>query len=311
MQQRKNELYLLCAALQPRDHTHELLHKALSGLGIKDSHHDKQSVNEVGAHSGRPRSDSSVSARERMASAVHKLNEHAAVDIFKQRKTHTTGDGTSFELAAKYNITMKAVRDVWNTRTWAWTTMPYWTDNDREKFLLKQLCTKCRSNGVTSLSAACKSCEKPRRRGRPNLKADGSGSSKPQSRLVRMNLKLPADAPRFFCQTPQPDSEHSERACALLYRPASASVSRLYDCIEDYYAEPYTPTSINICDNVADGQPDSEHSEHACALLYRPASARRFYDCIEDYYAEPYTPCTATMKQYDVGLHPTTPRNES
>jgi len=309
MQQRKNELYLLCAALQPRDHAHELLHKALSGLGIKDSPHDKQSVNEVGAQSGRLRSDSSLSAHERMASTVHKLNEHAAVDIFKQRKTHTTGDGTSFELAAKYNITMKAVRDVWNTRTWAWTTMPYWTDNDREKFLLKQLCTKCRSNGVTSLAAACKSCEKPRRRGRPNLKADWSGSPKPQSRLVRMNLKLPADAPRFFCQTPQPDSEHSERACALLYRPAS--VSRLYDCIEDYYAEPYTPTTINICDNVAGGQPDSEHSEHACALLYCPASARRLYDCIEDYYAEPYTPCTATMKQYDVGLHPTTPRNGS
>ena len=61
---RKKALDLLCDALQPRDHTHELLHKAVSGLGIKDSHHDKHSVqlNEVGAHSGRLRSDSSVSS---------------------------------------------------------------------------------------------------------------------------------------------------------------------------------------------------------------------------------------------------------
>jgi len=61
---RKKALDLLCAALQPRDHTHELLHKAASGLGIKDSHHDNHSVqlNEVGAHSGRLRSDSSVSS---------------------------------------------------------------------------------------------------------------------------------------------------------------------------------------------------------------------------------------------------------
>ena len=290
MQQRKKELYLLRAALQPRDNTHELLQTEVSGLGTKDSHHehslDKHSVqlNEVGAHSGRRlRSDSSASAHEQMPPAVHRLDEHAAVHIFKKRKTHTTGDGTSFELAAKYNITMKAVRDVWNMRTWTWTTMPYWTDDDLEKFLLKQLCTKCRGNGVTSLAAACKSCGKPRRRGRPNLKTDWSGSSKPQIRLVRMNFKLPVDAPRFFWQTPQLDSEHSEHACALLDRPASAP--RLYDCIEDYYAEPYTATSINICDNVAGGQPDSEHSEHACALLDRPASAPRLYDCIEDYYA--------------------------
>jgi hypothetical protein len=78
---RKKELDLLCAALQPRDHTHELLHQAVSGLGIKDSHHDKHSVqlNEDGPHSRRLRSDSSVSSSASYCSNFSSVSAEASM----------------------------------------------------------------------------------------------------------------------------------------------------------------------------------------------------------------------------------------
>ena len=78
---RKKELDLLCAALQPRDHTHELLHKAVSGLGIKDSQHDKHSLqlNEVGTHSRRLRSDSSVSSSASYCSNFSSVSAEASM----------------------------------------------------------------------------------------------------------------------------------------------------------------------------------------------------------------------------------------
>ena len=61
---------------------------------------------------------------------------------------------------------MKAVRDIWNFRTWKWETMPYWSQEDLHDFLSKHLCTGCRLKGVCSLQEACGSCAFPRRRGR-------------------------------------------------------------------------------------------------------------------------------------------------
>ena len=67
--------------LQPRDHTHELLHKAVSGLGIKDSQHDKHSLqlNEVGTHSRRLRSDSSVSSSASYCSNFSSVSAEASM----------------------------------------------------------------------------------------------------------------------------------------------------------------------------------------------------------------------------------------
>ena len=78
---------------------------------------------------------------------------------------------TSTELAARYGITMKAVRDVWNLRTWPWVTMPYWTRSDQEIFLKKHLCKHCRRKGIKSLAEACAVCSRPPQRGRRSMDA--------------------------------------------------------------------------------------------------------------------------------------------
>jgi len=101
------------------------------------------------------------------SSLVATLDKEAAITIYLTKAWRTPRDSTSSELAARYNITMKAVRDVWNLRTWTWVTMPYWTRGDWARFLRKHLCAECRQKGVRSLEEACNSCVKPRRRGRP------------------------------------------------------------------------------------------------------------------------------------------------
>ena len=95
------------------------------------------------------------------------LTAHDAIDIYLAKASRSARDSLTSVLSKRYNITMKAVRDVWNLRTWAWATMPFWTRSDLEKFLRKHLCAQCKTNGVTSLASACKECAKPRRRGRP------------------------------------------------------------------------------------------------------------------------------------------------
>ena len=99
--------------------------------------------------------------------ATTTLTAHDAIDIYLAKASCSARDGSTSVLSKRYNITMKAVRDVWNLRTWAWTTMPYWTRSDLAKFLRKHLCAQCKTNGVTSLASACKECANPRRRGRP------------------------------------------------------------------------------------------------------------------------------------------------
>ena len=96
------------------------------------------------------RSTISIAPHPRMALAWHEhdtleapgaLDAQAAIDIFTRKKTRVSRDATTAELAARYNITMKAVRDVWNMRTWVKTTMPYWDQSDLKTFLGKHLCT--------------------------------------------------------------------------------------------------------------------------------------------------------------------------
>jgi len=109
----------------------------------------------------------SADAAEVQNLLVAKLDKEAAIAIYLAKASRTPGDSRSSALAAQYNITMKAVRDVWNLRTWTWTTMPYWTRSDQEIFMRKHLCEQCRANGVRTLVAACEKCARPRRRGRP------------------------------------------------------------------------------------------------------------------------------------------------
>jgi hypothetical protein len=100
------------------------------------------------------------------AASASTLDAEAAIKVYLAKASCSPRDGTTAALAKQYNITMKAVRDVWNLRTWTWSTMPYWTYSDQKKFLRQHLCIHCQIKGVRSLASACKTCATPRRRGR-------------------------------------------------------------------------------------------------------------------------------------------------
>ena len=53
-----------------------------------------------------------------------KITAESAVEIFKAGGLGAKRSGVSKVLAERYGITMKAVRDIWNLRTWTQVTMP-------------------------------------------------------------------------------------------------------------------------------------------------------------------------------------------
>ena len=77
-----------------------------------------------------------VDADDRAAKTTT-LTAHDAIDIYLAKASRSARDSLTSVLSKRYNITMKAVRDVWNLRTWVWATVPFWTRSDREKFLCK------------------------------------------------------------------------------------------------------------------------------------------------------------------------------
>ena len=127
------------------------------------------------ASSDTPQCAAPAAAPEFTDDSATKLDADAAIAIFLARDSGEGRDGKSKTLSEQHRITTKAVRDVWNLRTWARDTMPYWTREDEMKFLRKRLCIACQRNGVASLAEACGTCAAPRRRGRPRRAMPPSG----------------------------------------------------------------------------------------------------------------------------------------
>ena len=94
-----------------------------------------------------------------------------AVAIYKQKPIKRRASGNlSSQLALKYHITEKAVRDIWLPRTWKRVTKPFWTQSDQECFMTKHGCAECKKKGVKKLFHACNKCMAPVKRGRPAKK---------------------------------------------------------------------------------------------------------------------------------------------
>jgi hypothetical protein len=162
------------------------------------------------------------------------LDKDAAIEIYWAKASCSPRDGTSSALAKKYNITMKAVRDVWNLRTWSWSTMPYWTSSDLKKFLRKHLCSQCKSKGVQTMAAACAKCSHPRRRGRPlqappgaSLRSDAAASKLTSASdspgQTAQHIPLPNQYPLAYDMI-MPTSSHTEDDAAV---KADAGISRM------------------------------------------------------------------------------------
>jgi hypothetical protein len=61
------------------------------------------------------------------SSSATKLTAEIAVEIFRAGGPDAKRSGLSKVLAERYGVTMKAIRDVWNLRTWTDVTRPFWS----------------------------------------------------------------------------------------------------------------------------------------------------------------------------------------
>lgn len=96
------------------------------------------------------------------------ITDHDAIEIYRAKENHTRRDNVAEILSQKYQITMKAIRDIWNLRTWREVTKPYWTVEDQMKYLKTNQCASCKAKKVHFLHEACETCNRPTKRGRPS-----------------------------------------------------------------------------------------------------------------------------------------------
>ena len=69
------------------------------------------------------------------------LRQDDAIAIFMAKKSRadpSKRDNLASQLAEQYGITARCVRGIWNLRTWAHATVPFWTTDDHYTFLSKQ-----------------------------------------------------------------------------------------------------------------------------------------------------------------------------
>jgi hypothetical protein len=91
------------------------------------------------------------------------IKKEQAVEIFKARDVNRKKqDKLCTRLSAQYGISTKAVRDIWNLRTWSHVTKPFWTSKDARRMLLSRLCVACKQNSaIGSIADACDECQAP------------------------------------------------------------------------------------------------------------------------------------------------------
>lgn len=99
------------------------------------------------------RSGSVLASQQVYREASHKgfcsISPQDAIDIFVAKlQKRGARDPLALRLAETHGITSKAVRDIWNLRTWYRTTKPYWSETDTAHF------TKSRLNKTTMASTA-------------------------------------------------------------------------------------------------------------------------------------------------------------
>ena len=67
------------------------------------------------------------------------ISSNDAVLIFNSAKHDCTKrDRLANRFAKEFGITAKAVRDIWNLRTWVQTTKPFWSPSDEAHFLKRE-----------------------------------------------------------------------------------------------------------------------------------------------------------------------------
>jgi hypothetical protein len=93
-------------------------------------------------------------ARDTSAGEGNKITADEAITIFLARSPRDRKfkhSSISNELAEAFGISQKAVRDIWNLRTWWEVTRPFWSAQDYQRFHAKygatRMCAACRQAG--------------------------------------------------------------------------------------------------------------------------------------------------------------------
>ena len=89
-----------------------------------------------------------ASSRDAQRDSVRTITEEAAVIIFAAApgRTDLGASKSAIELAREYGICVKAVRDIWNLRTWRHATRPHWSHEDFRRLRDKKSTLSARSN---------------------------------------------------------------------------------------------------------------------------------------------------------------------
>ncbi|EKX37487.1 hypothetical protein GUITHDRAFT_116295 [Guillardia theta CCMP2712] len=98
------------------------------------------------------------------------LTEEMACEIYSKR---TFGETRSTLVAQEYGVSPKAIRDIWNRRTWSYATYDLWTAEELLDYRRSRRCEKCN----TGQGGHCV-CLPVKRQGRPA----GAKDSKPRKK---------------------------------------------------------------------------------------------------------------------------------
>jgi hypothetical protein len=93
-------------------------------------------------------------AQNKMTKAT--LTDQDAVEIYLAR--YAKGRHDAALLAGRFNVTAKAIRDIWRRRTWWRATRHLWTPEEKTKHLRNLLCPTCKFLNVDSQTDACQLC---------------------------------------------------------------------------------------------------------------------------------------------------------
>ena len=86
------------------------------------------------------------------------LTDQEAVEIYLAR--HARGRHDAAHLAGQFNVSAKAICDIWRRRTWWRATRHLWTPEEVQHHLRQLLCPVCTSLDVVSETEACTQCAK-------------------------------------------------------------------------------------------------------------------------------------------------------
>ena len=103
------------------------------------------------------------------------LTEEQAIQVFKQRPMERSARAVlCSQLAEHYGVTTTAIRHIWDRRTWVWTNLPFWNEEELAASLAEGTCDNCRTHKVARIQDTCDRCPINRKRGRPRGARDSS-----------------------------------------------------------------------------------------------------------------------------------------